>query len=133
MDRFRDIGLLVIRMGMGGMFMAHGWPKLAGGQKTWEKLGHATAALGVDVAPVAMGFMAAISEFFGGLLIALGVLFRPALALLIATMTVAAAMHLENGDSFVKWSHSVEAGIVFIGLMLTGPGKHVMTAILKRG
>lgn len=130
-DKLHDIGLLIIRLGLGGMLMGHGWPKLAGGQGTWEKLGHATRALGVDVAPVAFGFAASVSEFFGGLLIALGLLYRPALVGLIATMSVAAAMHLNKGDPFTAWSHAVELGIVFLGLLLIGPGRFVVTSLRR--
>lgn len=131
-DKFRDLGLLVLRVGVGGMFMGHGWPKLAGGATQWAKLGKATAYIGIDVAPTFFGFAAAVSEFFGGLLIALGLLFRPALALLIATMAVATAMHLRTGDRFVEWSHAVESGIVFVALLLTGPGRHTLAGFGKK-
>ena len=35
LDRYRDLGLLVMRVGLGLSFMAHGWPKLVGGPETW--------------------------------------------------------------------------------------------------
>jgi len=129
-ERFRDLGLLVLRVGIGAMFMGHGWPKLAGGEKVWAQLGRATAHLGIDVAPVFFGFMAAVSEFFGGLLIALGFAFRPAALLLFGTMIVAATSHIRAGDGFIKTSHAVEAAIVFLALLLTGPGKHALATML---
>lgn len=106
--------------------MAHGWPKLAGGSATWTKVGAAMQHVGLDLAPTFFGFMAAVSEFFGGLLLALGVLFRPASALLLATMSVALTMHVRTGDPFTKWSHAAELGVVFLALLLTGPGKLVV-------
>ena len=72
LDKHRDIGLLLLRVGIGIMFMFHGYPKLAGGSEGWTKLGGALSALGVNFAPTFMGLMAALSEFGGGLLLVLG-------------------------------------------------------------
>lgn len=121
----RDLGLLLLRVGLGGMFVYHGLPKLLGGPARWEALGRATRALGLDFAPTAFGFMAAVAEAGGGLCLALGVLFRPALALLVCTMLVAASFHLDRGDGFGKASHAIEAAIVFACLILIGPGRYV--------
>lgn len=114
------------------MFMFHGWPKLAGGAKQWAKLGKATATLGIDFAPTFFGFMAAVSEFFGGLLLALGLLFRPAAALMAATMVVAASLHLDRGDGLGGASHAIESSILFCALLLIGPGAYALDAKLGR-
>ncbi len=130
-DKWRDHGLLFIRLGLGVMFMLHGWPKLAGGAKAWAKLGKAMGHLGIDFAPTLWGFAGAISEFGGGILLALGLLFRPACTMLVATMAVAATMHISKGDGFIAASHAIEAGIVFLGLLLIGPGRFALDA--RRG
>ncbi len=127
-DKFRDLGLLLLRAGIGGMFMAHGWPKLAGGERTWAKLGKSMVHLGIDFAPTFWGFMAAVAEFFGGLAIALGVGFVPALLMLLFTMIVAATMHVRKGDSFATASHAIESAMVFAALLLTGPGAHTLAS-----
>jgi len=132
-DTSRDLGLLLLRVGIGGIFMAHGWPKLLGGPKTWEQLGKAMSHFGIDFAPTFFGFMATAAELFGGLLIALGVLFRSSLVLLIATMVVALWMHLAKGDDFVAWSNSAKALVVFAALFLTGPGRHRLAFPRKPG
>lgn len=130
-DSLRDLGLLLLRVGVGGLFMAHGWPKLAGGASTWAKVGQATKALGIDFAPTFFGFMAAATEFVGGLLVVVGLLFRPALALLLVTMGVALSMHLRAGDDFVTWSNAATSGLVFGALLLTGPGRYRLSALGK--
>ena len=122
LDHRRDLGLLLLRVGIGAMFMAHGWPKLIGGPAKWETIGTATQSLGIAFAPVFWGFMAALAEFGGGLLLALGVGFKPACALLFCTMVVASAKHLGQGDGFGKASHAIEAAILFASLLLIGPG-----------
>jgi putative oxidoreductase len=122
-ERTRDIGLLVLRVGVGACFMAHGWPKLAGGAARWEKLGGAMAELGLDFAPTMWGLLAACSEFFGGLMLALGLGFRLACLMLLSTMVVASTMHLRQGDGFGKSSHAIESAILFASLFLVGAGK----------
>lgn len=133
MDRYRDYGLLVIRVGVGVIFMFHGWPKITGGVEMWERLGGAMSVFGIGFAPVFWGFMAAFSEFFGGLLIALGLFSRPAAFLMFFTMVVASLMHITGGDGFSRFSHPLKLVFVFFGLILTGPGKYSIDAGLARG
>jgi len=131
-DRFRDIGLLVLRVGMGIMFIGHGAPKLfgrgdMGAIETWAQVGAAMGTFGIDVAPAFWGFLAAFAEFGGGLLLIAGLLFRPACFLLLATMMVAASKHLAGGDAFFGGaSHAVEAGVLFLALLFIGPGRFAL-------
>lgn len=127
----RDAGLLLLRVGIGLMFVGHGWPKLSGGPDSWRKLGGALTAFGIDFAPAAWGLAAALAEGLGGVLIATGVLFRPAAAAMLATMVVAATMHLARGDGFIRSSHAIEAGFVFAAFLLTGPGAHALGSRLR--
>lgn len=126
MNDRRDLGLLLLRVGIGAMFVAHGLPKLVGGPARWEGLGRAMRAFGIDFAHGFFGFMAAIAETGGGLCLALGLAFRPALGMLLATMVVATASHLHRGDGFGKAMHAIEAGILFGSLLLIGPGRYVL-------
>lgn len=133
LDRHRDYGLLIIRLGVGGIFMVHGWPKLTGGMEMWAGLGGAMGVFGIGFAPAFWGFMAAASEFVGGLLLALGLLARPAAFFLLLTMVVAAVMHITGGDGFATFSHPLKLVFVFAGLLLTGPGKYSIDAGIARG
>lgn len=121
-----DAGLLLLRVGLGVMFMAHGLPKVFGGPEKWTKVGGAMANLGIDFAPALWGLMAGLSESLGGALIALGLLTRPASLLLAFIMFVAAIKHLTAGDSFPTLSHPIEALIVFLALFLMGPGRFAL-------
>lgn len=124
LNRYLDLGLLILRIGIGSMFLYHGFPKLSGGPEKWEKVGSAIKYTGIEFAPVFWGFMAAISEFFGGICIILGLFFRPACILLTITMAVAATMHLGRGDGLQRASHAIESGILFLSLIVIGPGKY---------
>ena len=124
--QWRDAGLLILRVGLGGMFIAHGLPKMGGGPKTWEALGGAIGTLGVDQGHVYFGFAAAFAETVGGLMLVLGVGVRAAAFLLVCTMIVATSKHLAAGDKFALWSHAAEDGIAFLALMLTGGGRYTL-------
>lgn len=117
-------GLLIIRIGIGIMFMLDGWPKISGGPENWAGLGGALSSFGIDFMPKFWGFMAAFAEFFGGLVLVLGLFFRPAVLLLFFTMVVATAVHISGGDGFNDYSHALESGLLFFGLLFVGAGKY---------
>ena len=133
LDRYCNEGLFILRLGIGIMFIFHGFPKLKAGPAVWGKIGGGLSAVGVNFAPTFMGFMAAISEFVGGILLILGLFTRPACFFLLSTMIVAVMMHLKNGDSFVKYSHAIESGILFFSLLFIGPGKFSLDEKLSQG
>jgi putative oxidoreductase len=116
------VGLLLMRIGLGITFLIHGLPKLAGGPSGWEHLGGAMSHWGITFAPAFWGFIGAMAECGGGLLVLLGLFFRPACFLLVLTMATATLVHLKNGDPFATLSHALEMGIVFFCLFLIGPG-----------
>jgi putative oxidoreductase len=120
----KHLGLLLLRIGFGVMFVLHGWPKLTGGPETWERVGAATYYVGLTGGYTILGFLAAVAEVLGGLGVLLGLGFRLSCASLLATMIVATAYHWGKGDSFPALSHSIEAGIVFLALWIIGPGQH---------
>ena len=123
LNKYHNFGLLLLRVGIGIMFMIHGYPKLIGGPEVWAKIGGVLSTLGIGFAPTLMGFMAAISEFIGGLLLILGLFTRPACFFLFSTMVVATSMHINNGDSFGRYSHALEAVILFLSFIFIGPGE----------
>jgi len=77
LSRYKDFGLLILRIGLGIMFIYHGYPKLMGGPVRWERLGSAMGAVGIRFVPVFWGFLSAVTETFGGLLVIAGLFFRP--------------------------------------------------------
>ncbi len=68
------------------------------------------------------GFLAALAEFGGGILLILGLLFRPACGALAFTMTVAAIMLFKTQGTIGEASYPIEMGIVFVALLFIGPG-----------
>lgn len=125
----RDWGLLLLRLLIGtSMATIHGYGKISGGPELWARIGGAMGNLGLHFFPTFWGFMAAFSEFFCSILLVLGLLFRPAAALLATTMLVAVVRHLNipEGEPASGWSgasHALELFGVYATLFLTGPGR----------
>jgi putative oxidoreductase len=130
--RTMNIGLLIMRVGLGIMYMVHGWPKISGGVEKWTGIGGGMENLGIHFAPAFWGFMAALAEFGGGLCLALGIFFRPAVAVMIFTMIVAIIHHVTAGDGFGGYSHPAENAFALLGMLLTGPGAYSFLAYWQK-
>lgn len=138
-----DVGLLVLRLA--GLFLAfgHGWGKvsaLAAGNA--DRLIEGVAGLGFP-APGLFAWAAALAEFGGGLLVALGLMTRVGAAFAAFTMAVAAFLrhkaHLQlavklgllsvTPDAERSWGNPELALmylLVFLTLLVTGPGKYAV-------
>ena len=119
-----DTGLLILRIGIGIIFVFHGLPKLIGGVETWTQIGSTMSLVGISFAPAFWGFMAAATEVVGGVFIVVGLLHRPVALMLVFTMIIALLMHVTAGDPFAIYSNTLKALIIFIALFVTGPGKY---------
>jgi putative oxidoreductase len=124
----RDFGLLVLRVGIGLMFvLVHGLPKVMGGVSTWTGLGGAfNRLIGVAFIPAFWGFLATLSEFGGGLCLIAGVLFRPACGFMLFTLVIAVASIIRGGYGFSSASQPIELGLVLLSLIFTGPGRFTL-------
>lgn len=118
---------LALRLPVGIIFMAHGAQKLFGwfGGYGLEGTGQWMASIGLGPG-VLMALLAGSAEFFGGLLILLGLLTRPASIALAFTMLVAIfSVHFENG--LFMSNNGYEFGLALmaasVSLALSGSGK----------
>ena len=124
-DKYRDSGLLLLRVGLGLMFIYHGYPKILGGTAGWEKLGSlAMQHVGITAYPMFWGFMAAFAEFFGGILLILGLFTRLACIMLVCNLAIAANLKFSTGLGLAGAAPAIEDGIIFLSLILIGPGKY---------
>ena len=131
-ERYSDIGILIIRVGLGVMFMYHGFPKITGGIEAWVKIGSAMKFLGIDFYPAFWGFMAAVAEFGGGALLVFGFITPIATLLISFTMFVAVSLKFGTGAGLSGASQALEMLIVMLGLTLIGPGKYSVDARMKK-
>ena len=124
LSKYKNAGLLIMRTGLGLEMTLHGYPKIMGGQHKWALVGAATATIGIHFLPVVFGFLAAVSEFIGGILIILGLAFREACIFIGIVMLVAVIGEVKAGGSFNDYSHALELLIVFGSLFIIGPGRY---------
>lgn len=125
LSKYQNFAILISRLIIGAAFAyVHGWKKIIGGPEMWTNLGGAMKSIGINFLPVFWGFMASFSEFFGGILVAVGLFFRPAAILIFITMVVAAAFHFNNGDSISKIVYPLEIAALMFLMIYTGPGKY---------
>lgn len=125
LGKYRNTGLLILRVGLGIMMIVHGFPKLSGGEELWIKVGSNMKLIGLDFFLLGWGLMAALTETLGGLFLILGLFFRPVNLLLLFTMIIASLVHLLDPEQGVKEAaEAIELGIVFFSLLFIGPGKY---------
>ena len=122
-----NIGIVILRVFIGAALMTHGCAKLFGGM---EKFTGFVTSLGVP-APHVMAYLAALSESLGALLLAIGLLTRPAAFMILCTMSVAIFGAL--GDQpFAKqelaWLYLIPA----LMFLLKGAGKWSLDFFISR-
>ncbi len=134
MNARANAGLLVLRVGIGGVLLAHGGQKLFG----WFG-GH-----GIDATAAAfekMGFRpgranamaAGLGEAGGGALIGLGLATPAAGAAAAGTMVAAASVHAPAGFFATGGGYEYPAllGVSTAALALIGPGRWSLDALLR--
>lgn len=129
LSKYKNAGLLIMRIGIGLAMTLHGYPKLSGGSHKWAELGMALGPLGIHFLPVFWGFMAAVSEFFGGILVILGLGFRWACIFIGIVLAVALTGEIKAGGGFSDFSHAYELLVVFLSLFIIGPGRYSVDKI----
>jgi putative oxidoreductase len=128
-----DIGLLLLRFAIGLTIAVHGSQKLFG----WFDGGGLTAtgvgfeAMGYPSGET-MALIAGLSEFLGGLGLALGVLTPLAAAAVVGTMLNAVvAVHWEGGFFAPEGiEYPMVIGVGAAALALTGPGRYAADPLL---
>ena len=124
LSNYKNLGLLIIRIGLGFTFIYYGYPMLMGGVHSWKGVGESTKYVGIHFWPAVWGFLAAAIETFGGFLLIIGLAFRPACILLLLTLIVAAFSHFGEGEHLSGALHAIEDAFIFAGLLFVGPGKY---------
>ena len=130
-DRAGDIGLLLLRLALGAIFVAHGAQKLFGawGGGGIEGTGQFFAQNGLKPGE-ALAVLAGTGELVGGILLALGLLTRlGALAVAVPMVIAIVVVHLPGPfvDGFEFPLALLAAAIL---MMLVGPGRLSLDARL---
>ena len=117
---------LPVRLAVGFIFTAHGAQKLFGWFGGYGLEGTAGWMASIGLEPgLPLALLAGSAEFFGGLLLILGFLVRPAALALATTMVVAImTVHISNGlfMSNGGYEFGLALLVVSIGLVIRGAG-----------
>jgi len=127
MKNLNSIGLLLLRLSISTIFMAHGAQKLFSiwGGSGMTKFTETIAALGFPFAPF-WAYAAALVEFIGGILLLLGIIPRTTALFLSIIMLVAIfKVHWESGFFMMKGGFEYQFLIFFVclSLIFSGSGK----------
>ena len=126
LGKYSDYAPLAIRLLLGTtLVFSHGLPKLMEPDR-WESSGRAMANLGITFAPVFWGFMVGATEALAGLLFWLGLAVRPASALMLFVMFVAALQNVVNAGGLAGLAggraHPIDFAAGALALLLLGAG-----------
>jgi len=129
-----SIGLLIIRLVIGVLFIGHGAQKLFGWFGGYGLKGTGGWFESIGMKPgVTMALFAGLSELVGGILFALGLL-TPLAAILIAGTMVMAIIKVHAANGLWATSNGYEYNLtllaVSIGIALIGPGQYALDAFL---
>ena len=126
-DSDSNVGLLILRVFIGGALLTHGWGKMFGGLGGFID---GVAQMGFP-APTVLGFLAAFAESFGAILLAVGLLTRPAAFLIVVSMGTA-ALKVHSGQSFgeqeLAWLYFFSA----LFFLLKGAGQWSLDALVAK-
>lgn len=129
-EKNNDLGLLILRVSLGIVFLAHGWLKVfTFGLDRGYQVFEAHTIWHINLIPGWFIYPAAAIEWIGGIMLILGLKTKWALPLLAGVAFGAGAVHFENGWNYTSkpdggWEYGIFLFICCVALWLTGPGKH---------
>ena len=121
-------GLLALRVLMGAGMAYHGYGKIFGNRM--DQFAAGIGGMGFPL-PGFFAWAAALAEFAGGILIALGLATRPAALFILSTMLVAAFVR-HAADPFKVKELALAYSAAALTLALTGPGIWALDTPLGR-
>ncbi|WP_129691758.1 DoxX family protein [Gottfriedia acidiceleris] len=129
-----NIGLLLIRLVVGILFIGHGAQKLFGWFGGYGLKGTGGWFDSIGMKPrVTIALIAGLAEFIGGILFAFGLLTPVAGILIAGTMAMAIIkVHAPNGIWATSngYEYNLTLLAVAISVVLTGPGKYALDTFL---
>jgi putative oxidoreductase len=118
LNRFQGLGAMVMRLVLGIIMVAHGYTKIipSGALYTFS---HTVAHMHL---PVWLGYVSAFTEFFGGMLLVVGLLTRVAAFMTAIDMAVAIIKVHLHGGLMGSNSYAFPLALFAISLMLVFTG-----------
>lgn len=116
-----DLGLLLLRLAVGVVFLAHGWSKFG-------DMGSTIAFFAQLGLPAIIAYSVAVIELLGGLALIIGI-YTDLSALLLAIIMVVALVYVKMATFRVGLIGGYEIDLVLLAatlaILFVGPGKHI--------
>ncbi len=125
-DQNRDVALLLLRIGVGIVFIYAGWGKLTGIEGVQGFFG----SLGIPMAGL-MAWVVAIVEFVGGIMVLAGAFIRIP-AILLAIIMIVAIITTKIGEPFPAYRVDLLLLLMSSALALMGPGSYSVDDLLPK-
>ena len=128
LDRLQPLGLLALRLVLGAIMIAYGYPMVFGGLQRHAAFVH---SLGM---PAWLGYVSAFAEFGGGILLVVGFLTRlAALAILVNMLVAIFAVHFKHGFTGEgNYQFPLALAAMALALLFSGGGPISLDAITGR-
>ena len=128
-DRLQPLALLVVRLTLGAIMVAHGYHKVFGGLQHHAQF---VSSLGL---PAWTAYLSAFTEFLGGVLILAGLFTRVAALAICINLSVAIwKVHLHNGlTGNGGFEFPLAVATLAFALIFFGPGPIALDHILRGG
>ncbi|MBX7150109.1 DoxX family protein [bacterium] len=121
--------IFFFRLGVGIVFIYRGYLKLfAAGAP--QSAANYMAQIGIPF-PTVAAYLSGGAEFFGGIMVLLGLLTRQASLFLIFNMIVAITVAHRN-DSYRAMEHAVQMLILSVGTLYSGSGSFSLESLVKK-
>jgi putative oxidoreductase len=132
LDRLQPLALLLMRLTLGAIMVAHGYHKVFGGLHH-----HAQMVAGLGL-PAWLGYVSSFTEFLGGLLILAGMFTRAAAFAICINLVVAVwKVHWHNGllGGFERpgYEFPLAAATLAFALIFFGAGPIALDHVLRGG
>ena len=124
----QDLGLLMLRLIIGAVFIYHGFAKVSNIEGTLSFF--STIGLG----NIMLVYLAAYGEFIGGIMLILGICTRY-IAIMLAIIAAVAlySVHLQAGFNIMKggYEYALTLMVVSLAISLMGSGKYSILSLIK--
>ena len=121
--KYREAGLLLMRVSIGLLFILYAAPTLIGGPRAWAHFGAGAGHFGLHSHFQIWGFIGSLLGCLGGVLMIFGLFFRIGV-LLVLVLAIGHALAVCEGTGFRVALPSIEMCFVLAGLLFIGPGKY---------
>jgi putative oxidoreductase len=121
--KYREAGLLLMRVSLGLLFILFTAPVLINGPKAWAHFGGGADHFGLHSHFQTWGFLGALLGCLGGVLMIFGLFFRIGV-LLILVLALGHAIGGYAASGFRTTLPSIEMCFVLVGLLFVGPGTY---------